>query len=137
MKHLLKDVYFSIAFDETANVFFVKWYKGCEHISTEEFQERLHRFVEHIKTHTAKGFYVDSTEGHVILTPSVQEWHDKEIVPAYARYGLRRIAFAVPADLFAEISLQQTFEEQQASNLLEARFFPNVEEARAWVCKAE
>jgi len=136
MKKLISEKYFTLGYSEEERIFFIKWHKADGNISQKDFKAMLLLFVEQVKERDAKGFYVDSTDEHVVMTPDMQEWHDTEIVPIYVSRGIKRIGFVLPSDIFAEISIQQTFEEEKAASMLQIRFFENTEDAGRWVSQA-
>lgn len=133
MKLIFTTPYINIYYYESFNILYVEWTEIADTMTQEEFRAQIVTFVEEIKVYGAKGFLADSQKGHFTMNIDTQEWHDREIVPKYLAYGLTKIAFVLPEkDLFASISLQQTFDEVQAQRL-QTRFFDNVENALEWI----
>lgn len=110
----------------------VLWRKpsNSKDMSSEEFQEYLLHFVELSKKFKIIGFLTNTQKYHVPIPPDLQEWHDQTIIPEYVELGIKKIAFLVSEeDLITFLSLEQTFEEEQAK-VIDTRFFDSLEKAR-------
>ncbi len=125
-------LYWQIVHKADANLLYITWKGTAADMPENEFKNHLLRFVELLRTTESKKFLVDAYAGHFIMLPHIQEWHDRTIVPQYQAMGIRRIAFVYPDDIAQLMSLEQTFDEKQAQQLL-TRFFSSVDEAQAWV----
>ncbi len=129
---LFENKYIKVRFNEQFNVFESEWYKEAETMSAVEFKKCIAQFAQNIETRKPKGFLTDSRNGHFTMPPDIQTWHDNDIIPIYIRSGIKKIAFILPPDIFASISLEQTFEEEKAK-VLHTRFFEDADEAFQWI----
>ncbi|HAI77152.1 MAG TPA: hypothetical protein DCM08_12985, partial [Microscillaceae bacterium] len=63
---------------------------------------------------------------------NLQSWVDQEIFPQFVQAGLRKYAIIVSQEMVAQLSIEQTMEESQASNF-QVRYFDDSEEAMRWL----
>lgn len=56
----------------------------------EDFKAYLRKWADMVEEHQPLGFLVDSRQGHVVMTPEIQEWHDKEMVKRYVLAGVQK-----------------------------------------------
>jgi hypothetical protein len=76
----------------------------------------------------------DAREMAFIITPDLQEWIAKTISPRFAGAGIRKIAFILPKDIFAQLGLEQMIEESTTQkSTIDVRYFDDLEKAIYWV----
>ncbi|MCU0446610.1 MAG: hypothetical protein MUE85_17015 [Microscillaceae bacterium] len=118
--------------DREAQIMEANWLEQAS-LQGQEFMNYLEKWCDLIESNQPRGFLVDSRKGHVVMTPDIQEWHDHTIVPCYINAGVKKVAFILPEDIFEATSVEQTFEEAQASHDLQTQFFDDIDEARIWL----
>jgi hypothetical protein len=125
-------LYWLIIRDNDANLLQITWKNTASDMPEHEFKTHLLRFVELLRATNTKKFLVDASAGHFVMLPHMQEWHDRTIVPQYKDMGVKRIAFVYPENVVQAMSLDQTFDEKHAKQLL-TRFFSAMDKAKAWI----
>jgi hypothetical protein len=113
-------------------IFWLEWQEGAQDMSEVIFKRHLIEFVELFERHQSIGFVVDSRKGHFTMHEEIQAWHETEIVPSYLKHKLKKIAFIMPVDIFAEVSILQTFQEEKAS-VLTTNYFNDLDSAFSWI----
>jgi hypothetical protein len=133
MQSIFSSPYVHVYHYKEHQILHIKWAEIAEDMSSEDFKHHITTFVEKVKEYKVRGFIIDSLKGHFIMNISIQEWHDKEIVPHYLANNIEKIAIILPEkDFFALVSLQQAFDEAQAQKL-QRKLFQNIEEAIEWM----
>jgi hypothetical protein len=111
---------------------YAQWTPKATQMPEGEFVDHLEQFVSLVSVYRAEAFVINCQQGHFLLRPELQQWHDTEIVPQYLELGVKRIGVILAEnDFYTTLSMQLTFEEEQASQL-PTRFFPDVDSAQAW-----
>ncbi len=129
---LASNIYWNVDYNEVDNIIETKWSRESVSLSAQNFQQHLIEFSQFVAMYKPKGFITNSQEGHYVIAPDLQTWHDNEIIPIYIQSGLRKIAFILPPNIFSAVSLEQTFEEKQAKLLL-VKYFEDETKARNWI----
>jgi hypothetical protein len=124
--------YLWVDYDSDIQILWAEWQEGAQEMTDDLYKSHLLDFVQLFEENTVYGFLVDSRKGHFTVHGEIQAWHDKEIVPAYLKHGLKKIAFVMPFDIFAEVSILQTFQEQKAS-VLSTNYFNDLDSAFSWM----
>lgn len=124
--------YLWVDYDSDIQIFWLEWQEGAENMSDAAFKRHLLDFIQLFEHYNVQGFLVDSRKGHFTVHGEMQAWHDQEIVPAYLKHGLKKIAFVMPFDIFAEVSILQTFQEEKAS-VLTINYFNDLDSAFSWM----
>ncbi len=131
MNIILDTPFWTVKLDKELAILRVKWKIGAENIATTDFKQHLLAFCDEIEKHKVRGFLVDARQAHVVILSDLQDWHDATIAPRYVANQLEKIAFLMPSDIFATVSINQTFNETSASKLA-FRYFDDPAEAEIW-----
>lgn len=67
-----------------------------------------------------------------IITPELQEWHNERIFQKGIAYGMRKMALLVSPEFYAQMSVEQTMEEQSE---VVYRYFRSEKDAMGWLLK--
>lgn len=131
MEKIFEEEFLEAFLNEKLNIVEATWRRGFKNqeIGTQEFKNHLISFVKLLKKFSVKGFLVNAKEYHFTVPVDLQEWHDKEIIPEYIELGIEKSVFILPDDLFANVSINQTFEENEAQKI-NTQFVDSLEEAR-------
>jgi hypothetical protein len=75
---------------------------------------------------------VNLAELKFALTPETQEWADG-LFPRILNAGVKKIAFIISSDVFAQISVEQLMEEKNVKTAnFEIHYFDNEKDALKW-----
>jgi hypothetical protein len=129
---ITEDWCWQIFFDAQHQLLEINWLDQAK-LQDDAFKIYLENWCVLIETYKPTSFFVDSSKGHIIMTPDIQVWHDTIIVPRYINAGVKKIAFLVSEDIFEMTSIEQAFDEKNATSNLKTRFFDDAEEAKQWL----
>ncbi len=65
-----------------------------------------------------------------VIGLEMQEWMNKEILTIAVNF--KKSAYIVPTELFAQVSVEQTMEEETGQKIVQ-QYFENEDEARKWL----
>lgn len=122
-----------IQWDESAKLFQLTWSETTEDMTADQFKAELQTYLEFVKKYHPEKVLLDTSLFLFTIEPKLQEWVDKEINAKSPQYGVQKIAMLVTTDLFAQVSMEQTIEEANASTLLDIRFFDEKTQAMQWL----
>jgi hypothetical protein len=111
----------------------ITWFESTEAMTDEEFRRHLVMFADAAEEHHPRFLFVYAQQMRHAISSSTQEWHDEYIVPRYAKAGVERMAFMLPDSFLARLSHEETFDEEQAQELIETNFFTDEAEADHWL----
>lgn len=132
MEKVLDRKFLEAFYNPELNILEATWLNVGEEISEEEFKETVSEFAQTTLQYRVRGFISDTQRYHYVINPEVQAWHDTVIIPQYVKAGVEQIVFVLDQkNLFAALSLEQTFEEEQASSI-NTDFADNLENAKAF-----
>jgi hypothetical protein len=124
--------YLQVFHDQELNILYSEWSSQASQMLGQLFKEHIIEFAKLVKRHQVIGFLINSQKGHYTMGIDIQAWHDAAIAPQYVAAGIKKVAFLLAEDdFFAALSVQQTFEEEQAAQF-QTRFFTDLASARAW-----
>lgn len=67
------------------------------------------------------------------ITNENQEWTIENWFPRVKEQGIKTFAFIMPEDIFGEVSLQMIADKAGEEHNIKNKFFPNSDEALAWI----
>ncbi len=129
---ILEDYYWQVYASNNPKTMAAKWLNQPD-LQEADLKLYLEKWAALVEEHQPDSFMVDSRLGHSVMTLELQSWHDEVIVPRYVQAGVRKIAFVIPDDFFAIISIELTFTESAAMDALETQFFDTSEKACVWL----
>lgn len=113
------------------NILFAKW--SNKSLLHDEFKKSVEKVANITLEHKCKRLMVDATNFKYVASNDVLAWHDTEIVPKYAKAGVKKIAFIQPASFFTELSTKKIFEQEKAASEMKQQFFKTESDALAWL----
>ena len=128
---LHKSKYVEIIYEKENSLIIDKFLPATEDMKQEEFREEMNIFVEMCEKHKPESELVHLLDMKYVIALKDQEWMNKEVFPKYANI-IKRMAFLVPEELFAQVSVEQTMEEDAGQKFLQ-QYFENEDKARKWL----
>jgi len=104
------------------------------YMEEEEYREELITFFEKVKELKPINIFIDAVEGNYSAVPETQEWVTKNYFPIYIEVGLKKLAWLMSKDIFAQVSFEQSFEETDNSSFV-LKYFDDKIEALNWLKK--
>ena len=97
--------------------------------SEKNYKSEILEWARIIKHEKPISQLVDERNMRFIIIPELQNWINKVLIMPAIEAGLRKVAFLLPEELFAQISVEQTMDEND-SRLLKVKYFETEEEAQ-------
>ena len=108
-----------------------KFLSATENMNADDFKREMLIFVEKCEQYKPKRELVYLLDMKYGIVPQDQEWMNINVFPKYKNI-IKRMAFLMPTDLLAQMSVEQTMEEETGQGFTQA-YFDNEEEARKWL----
>ncbi len=131
-RKIYESKYVDYYYDDENKYIFQVWKNYDETMTEEDFKKGMLDSNKLVDKYMPNKSMVDSRYMNFIVTPELQKWVDTNIT-GEANVFLRKVAFIVPEDLFAQISIQQTNEEEEGSKYEGLGYFTTKEEALEWL----
>lgn len=123
--------YFLISFDKSLDLVHYSFYKTTSTMTKEEYILELKAFIDVVKKYQPAFVLGNMVDFGFIITPDIQTWINENLFSVYAQIGLKKIALLLSNELFSQVSIQQTIEEDENAPFSVA-YFENEQEAIAW-----
>lgn len=106
----------------------------CEHLDDAAYRQNLLKMAEVVaaEENNFLGVLMDNRQFVFTISPETQRWINENIFPVFVHKGARYGAFVVSKDLFTNISVKQTLEEDEATPFV-IRYFEDIETASTWL----
>lgn len=132
MKKVREKKFWDIFYNTELNILEFHWKNTGQDMEDEEFKSYLLEVIELLKTYPVKGLLIEGSKYHITIPPKMQEWHNKNIIPAYLKAGVEVMTFILdPKELIIVLSLEQSFDEEQiAAHTMEIHFLDSLEAGR-------
>ena len=128
---LNKSKYTEISYEQENSLIIQKFLSSTDKMNDDEFKEEMNKFVGMCEKYKPEHELVHLLDMKYIIASDMQAWMGKEIFPRYENI-IKRMAFFVPSELFAQISVEQTMEEEAGQKFIQ-QYFENEAEARKWL----
>ena len=123
MTQIYKSDYLSIQnFD---NILIQEW--SDQQLSMQRFKKELKEFLIHFKKIRPNGVLWLQEKFSLTIPAEMHEWIEKNILEPQYKCGLRKLAFTIPANQHAHISMIDSF--NGVSSVMHPRYFLNKEKA--------
>lgn len=124
--------YQAIYFYEDKQLLQKEWNQTTENMSNEAFKAEVEKIAEMQEKYKATKFHDNTTNFDFPISPKLQTWVNETIFPRFIAAGLMKYAIIVSQELIAQLSIEQTMEENNASKF-QVRYFDNIEKAHQWL----
>ncbi|TAF31366.1 MAG: hypothetical protein EAZ57_05530 [Cytophagales bacterium] len=107
------------------------WQDATVRMTEAELKAECYNYLDKILNHKPQKVLADTRKLLFPIAPELQVWINTEILgPAFAT-GLRKAAFLISEDLFAQIAIEQIMEENDGAQF-QTRYFDSREDAFDW-----
>lgn len=124
-----------LLFDESKNLIIETFKKGTEDYTPKTYKEDFLALADAVKKSGKigiEGILVDMRNFLYTISPALQEWHNKEVFPVVVSVGLTKMGVLVSPDIFAQVSTEQTLEENENKGF-STKYFDSENEAYEWL----
>jgi hypothetical protein len=109
-----------------------EWYATTDTMKTPAFMREVEKIAELAEKYSVEKFHDDTTLFAYPIAPDVQTWVNEEIFPRFIKAGLKKYAIIVSKEMIAQLSIEQTMEENNASSF-QVKYFDNPTKAQHWL----
>lgn len=121
-----------IAWNATHRIMFYEWTTETAYFTEEEYQYE-HQVIGNVsEEYQVVGHLIDTFLFRFTIPPNMQEWVGANLFPRLAKSGTQKMSFVVPPDVFSQVSIQQTMEED-TDHIFQIKYFDNLEDAHNWL----
>lgn len=106
--------------------------KHIRRINRWTFQKAVKTFGDIIEENKPSGITADTREFLFTMTPDIQKWTAETFFPRVMNAGCKKYALQVSADVFTQVSVEQTIEEDHQQSFI-TKYFEDPEKARDWL----
>ncbi|WP_299460084.1 hypothetical protein [uncultured Microscilla sp.] len=132
---LYEDTHLKSTFFATKK-YILNYWTGSGFLTDDLFKEGMTGVAKAALEHDAKGILVNTLKFDFPISPELQQWYNENIVPMHLSAGITRMAFLLPDDFYAQLSIEQTMAEQQAKAQV-TQYFNDYAEAEQWLIKPD
>lgn len=108
------------------------WLKQTETMTEDEYHAQNGAILEFTKEHSITKHLLDARDFNFPITAEIQERVKERFFAKIIALGEQKVAFLVPEDIFAQVSLEQVMEEETTGTLT-TRYFDDFDDAKAWL----
>ncbi len=134
MKKVLETQHTTIFWDEKNSLIKVVRNVKDQSISDEDYQKDLLLWRDIILEHQPKFQLVDMRHNNYTISPEMQVWLNSNLMAPARKVGMKKVAFLVSEDLFAQVSIEQSMEEEEGKQF-QTFYFEEEDEAMEWLLK--
>ncbi len=132
MENIFENSFISIGFSRNKNLVINNWKEATDAMTDEEYKTLALKQVAVLEEKKPFNWLVNLAELKFALTPQTQEWADG-LFPRILNAGVKKIAFIISSDVFAQISVEQLMEEKNVKTAnFEIHYFDNEKDALKW-----
>jgi hypothetical protein len=133
MKHYIS-TFQQIQVDESQKLLRKHWFKESANMSEEDFRSEVEVIAQIAEQYRIEKFHDDTTNFGFVILPRLQEWVNEKIFPRFVQSGLRKYAIIISEEMIAQLSIEQTMEEDNADSF-QVKYFNNSEKAVNWLLR--
>lgn len=119
-----------LEYDEERKCLIQRW-KGFS--GSDNFRATINASIDFFKSNSEVTGLISDTREHKVVKPQDAEWAAKHANPILAKHGMRKMAFIVPQNVFAQISVDHF--SKNSTDQLALKHFSNLEDALNWIAE--
>jgi len=131
-KEVSKTEYAIHYIDEEKSLLEQCWTNQEGNMSVEDYKIDMFNYLKFVEKYNIKNALINTELFGFSITPDIQEWIDKNIA-VKANCIVKKIAFVLPSDIFAQVSIQQTMDEKEGVKYQNVNYFENINDAEKWI----
>lgn len=135
MQKVFSNLFTEFFYDSSSEILFFNWL-DTEQLEEESFREILLKQAENVEKFKPKGLLIDTVRFVYTISLETQDWVNNEIMTRFFAAGLRRMALTISTELIAQLSIEQTLEEE-TSQQFQISYFDDNRKGVDWLRKSE
>ena len=130
---LYKDKYRTVTFERDTKILHQVWHNATEDMNVDEYKEASVSIAQAVKDNGASYILNNAIESLFVVTPEIQDWINKNIVPKLLQNGLQKYAILLPSELFSQVSVEQIVDDSATTTQNKISYFDDEAKARKWL----
>ncbi|TAH21208.1 MAG: hypothetical protein EAZ08_04205 [Cytophagales bacterium] len=129
--------YQTLLYHTESGIFEEIWKEGSRELTDELYQEDFLKLIKVGFRIPFNKVLIDHREFHFTISPELQTWHLENIFSVSIQYvtGKTKVANLVTPDFYAQLSIEQTFEEVKTDKFIDFLYFDDRIAAVRWLLK--
>jgi len=107
-------------------------WKHSEDITEDEVKHEVNLNAQGTIIHGAKLLLSDTRNFTFTISPELQNWMIDNFFKLIIKAGVKKYAILVSSDLFSQVSIEQTVDENKDNSVI-TRYFDSEDEAKKWL----
>lgn len=133
MKEISNNKFAQLFWYEEDKIIEHKWKPVTEDMEDEDYKREMLNYVKLSYEYTPRLILANTSEFDYTITPEIQDWVTENIHKHNVKLGIEKIAFVLPEEIFAQVSVSQTGDEAETVQKGAPVFFDNYDEAMAYL----
>ncbi len=129
---VFENKYSIIYFDESNSLMTVEMLPATEEMTDKEFKEYGLVFLEMMEKYKPEKELYNTINMKFLVVPEIQDWITENINKKVSKI-IKKVATIMPAEYFANVSIDQMLYEFKDDRSVKQMFFDNIEEAKKWL----
>ena len=130
---VLKDKYRTVNFESDNKILYSEWYKETEFMTVEEYKHAAFITPDLAKKYGADKILMNIVNFKFLVVPVVQDWINKNAVPKYLKFGVKKMAILLPTEIFSQVSVGQILNDAVDVAQEKIKYFDKEDESRKWL----
>jgi len=127
---LHKSEYVEVSYEQENSMLIEKFLASTTNMTDDEFKKEMSIIYDMVDKKKPKIALINLLDMKYVIGLEMQEWMNKKILTAEVNF--KKSAYIVPTELFAQVSVEQTMEEETGQKIVK-QYFENEDEARKWL----
>lgn len=131
-ENLYQSKYQQIFFEKEEGIMHNLWLNDSFAMTHSNYKEELLKLVQLIENQKATKQLIDTLNFHFTIDLDLQSWTDEYVTKRNKEVGIQRVAFIIAEEIFSQMSIEQTMDEEEGK-AMNIRYFTTEQEARKWL----
>ena len=127
---LHKSEYVEVSYEQENSMLIEKFLPSTTNMTDDEFKKEMSIIYDMVDKKKPKIALINLLDMKYVIGLEMQEWMNKKILTAEVNF--KKSAYIVPTELFAQVSVEQTMDEEVGQKIVK-QYFENEDEARKWL----
>ena len=129
---LLETKYQKFEFDKPNSILIQNWQASTVDMDDDEYKKEQLSMLKFVRENDATKLLANTKEFRLPLVPEMQEWTSREINDVMYKSGITKVAFIVTSNIFSQVSIEQT-QNENPDDCFVLKYFDNANEGIKWL----
>lgn len=115
---------------------YFKVVRAGNNITEKEYKDLLLKWAEEIRYYKPAFQLVNYMNFYQPIAPHMQVWINENLIGPSFEVGMKKVAFIISRDFYAQVSVEQTMQENEGKKF-KLKYFDNETDAESWLFEQE